>query len=1087
MKPVNISLSLLATLVVALFPAISKADQLVYQQTGADLAFTKYGLTGKGVVVAIIDRGIQWQNQDFINPDGTTRIKYMLDMSGQQGCSSSNPAPIEYTAAQINAALAGGPTIPERDALGHGTVSLGMTAGNGRSFAAGKYTGLAPQADLIVIRAIVEAVPAHDGQPAQAPFNGCLVDAFAWLDQKLTLLGEPAVAFLNSENTLGPHDGTSQLSGLIDHYFSNRPGRAFVLPSGDEGTLNDHASGSFGGGQNTVVNFTKSTTDDSQIGLWYSGIANANITVSFSDGTSVGPLGPVSAPFNNILTSTDGLVNIYQFFPGSEFYPDTSTSGDHFVYIDIQGHATTGTITISGVTPTDSGTFNVYADLNGTTQFTSKIAPGHLNDWATTKSATITGAYVLRTSWVDINNNNQFDTTDGALNALWLGSNDGPSRDGRIGISIVSPGHNTWASFATNSLWGGTAFRSIQVNDGGGFYGRGGATSGATPIATGAVALMLQMKPTLTSEQARNFLEQTATTDGFTGAVPNNQWGYGKLNILGALDLIASCNYTLNAGALSISAQGGSGTITVTAPAGCPWTVDGLPAGITLTTQGSGTGNGTVGFVVAANNGGSVTNTFSIGGTSFTIEQQAASIPGLNFIGSMPHLAAEENWTTAFTLVNKGSAAATARLSLFGDPSGPLTLPLAFPQLPSAPTPELASSLDRSLSANASLIVNTTGPQTPPVQVGSAQLSANGAVDGFAIFHLIPGAQEAVVPMETRNANSYLLAFDNTGGVVLGVAVANVSATAGNIPVIIRDDTGAQLTTGVLQMAGNAHTSFVVSIQYPVTAGKRGTIEFDTPSGGRISVLGIRTTPLGTSNTLTTIPALAGVGTNGGSIAHIATGNGWQTTFVLVNTGTTSAPAHLKFFADVTGSPLSLPVSFPQVGSTVTTVSSVDQTLAPGATLIVQSVAPASDPAPTTGSAQLTASGNVGGFVIFRYNPNGQEAVVPLESRTASAFILAFDNTSSTATGVAINSVSSQAVNIPVIVRDDAGNQIATDTLNVAANGHLAFTLVTDKYAATANIRGTIEFDTPAGGQIGALGIRIPVAHTFTTLPALAR
>ena len=56
----------------------------------------------------------------------------------------------------------------------------------------------------------------------------------------------------------------------------------------------------------------------------------------------------------------------------------------------------------------------------------------------------------------------------------------------------------------------------------------------------------------------------------------------------------------------------------------------------------------------------------------------------------------------------------------------------------------------------------------PPVLVGSAQLAATGAVDGFAIFHLIPGAQEAVVPMETRNANSYLLPFDNTGGVVLG-------------------------------------------------------------------------------------------------------------------------------------------------------------------------------------------------------------------------------------------------------------------------------------------------------------------------------
>ncbi len=80
-------------------------------------------------------------------------------------------------------------------------------------------------------------------------------------------------------------------------------------------------------------------------------------------------------------------------------------------------------------------------------------------------------------------------------------------------------------------------------------------------------------------------------------------------------------------------------------------------------------------------------------------------------------------------------------------------------------------------------------------------------------------------------------------------------------------------------------------------------------------------------------------------------------------------------------------------------------------------------------------------------------------------------------------------MNIPVIVRNSAGTQIATDTLTLAANGHYAFTLVTDKYPATANIRGTIEFDSPASAQIGALGIRIPAgaAHTYTTLPALGK
>ncbi len=459
----------------------------------------------------------------------------------------------------------------------------------------------------------------------------------------------------------------------------------------------------------------------------------------------------------------------------------------------------------------------------------------------------------------------------------------------------------------------------------------------------------------------------------------------------------------------------------------------------------------------------------------------------------MAHLAAEENWTTAFTLVNKSGAPATARLSLFGDTAdptgnGPLMLPLSFPQQGNAPGPLLAASFDQTLAANASLIVDSAGAQAPPVLVGSAQLAATGAVDGFAIFHQILTTQEAVVPLETRNASSYLLAFDNTGGLVLGVAVENVSAQNAVIPVIIRNDAGVVIGNpgANISVAGNGHFSFVLSDPvngFPVTANLRGTIEFDTPAGGRISVLGLRFTP--PNNALTTIPALANVGTGGGSFAHLASGgDGWQTTFVLVNTGTHSVPATLSFFNDQTGLPVALPLAFPQSGGgTTMSVPSYTTQLGAGATLVIVSSGAAQL---VTGSAQLSTTGHVSGFVIFRHN--GQEAVVPLENRNANAYVLAFDNTNGTATGIAVNAVSAQQVSVPVVVRDDTGAQIATDSITLAANGHYAFTLVTDRYPATANIRGTIEFDKPANAQIGALGIRIPnvPAHTYTTLPALA-
>ncbi len=405
-----------------------------------------------------------------------------------------------------------------------------------------------------------------------------------------------------------------------------------------------------------------------------------------------------------------------------------------------------------------------------------------------------------------------------------------------------------------------------------------------------------------------------------SGPAPNFEWSFSFGSGFEGTDLLANdlyvtayfvgpptnlCTYSLSSGGQAFPASGGALSITITTSASCPWTVGPLPTWLTPTNPTSGMGDGTVSFLVSPNSGGDLSSSFSIGGATFTAELQSSTTSGLSFIGSMAHLAAEENWTTAFTLVNKSAAAATARLSLYGDPAGTLTLPLAFPQQAAGSGPELAASLDRTLAANASLIIDSAGPQTPPVLIGSAQLAATGPVDGFAIFHQNVTTQEAVVPMETRNASSYLLAFDNTNGLVLGVALENVSAQNAVIPVIIRNDAGVVISNpgASVSLAGNGHTSFVLSdpaTGFPVTANIRGTIEFDTPAGGRISVLGLRFTP--PNNALTTIPALADVGTGGGSIAHLASGgDGWQTTFVLVNVGTSVTSATLSFFNDQTG------------------------------------------------------------------------------------------------------------------------------------------------------------------------------------------
>ena len=177
------------------------------------------------------------------------------------------------------------------------------------------------------------------------------------------------------------------------------------------------------------------------------------------------------------------------------------------------------------------------------------------------------------------------------------------------------------------------------------------------------------------------------------------------------------CVSTVSPGGQAFGPQGGSGSINITTSPGCAWGVFNVPNWIFITSAAAGTGNGIVSYQVFPNPGADLSATMTVTNVPFTIEEEG-TIAGLNFIGSMAHIAAQENWTTAFTLVNKSVTSAQARLSLFGDPSGALMIPVAFPQQPSAVVPLLASSLDRTLAPNASLIVDSAGPQTPPVQMG---------------------------------------------------------------------------------------------------------------------------------------------------------------------------------------------------------------------------------------------------------------------------------------------------------------------------------------------------------------------------------
>ncbi|MCU0371653.1 MAG: S8 family serine peptidase [Ignavibacteria bacterium] len=109
---------------------------------------------------------------------------------------------------------------------------------------------------------------------------------------------------------------------------------------------------------------------------------------------------------------------------------------------------------------------------------------------------------------------------DDKIGGLCYYSGRGYNISGKMGIDICAPGHSTFTSGVNNS------------------YMLFSGTSSAAPHVVGTAALMLQINPNLTHTQIRNILIHTATSDEFTGSLPNTNWGYGKLNPEGAINYV---------------------------------------------------------------------------------------------------------------------------------------------------------------------------------------------------------------------------------------------------------------------------------------------------------------------------------------------------------------------------------------------------------------------------------------------------------------------------------------------------------------------------------------------------------------------
>lgn len=171
------------------------------------------GLTGRGILVGIVDSGIDFFHPDFRTEDGSSRILSLWDQSIPGNPPEGYVIGTEYTKEEINKALAlgeiqGRRLVPSRDYTGHGTAVLGIAAGNGRASEEANR-GIAYESDLLVVKM-------KNADKNSFPRTTELMEGVDYLIRQSIRLGKPIVVNISFGNNYGSHKGDSLLETYLD-------------------------------------------------------------------------------------------------------------------------------------------------------------------------------------------------------------------------------------------------------------------------------------------------------------------------------------------------------------------------------------------------------------------------------------------------------------------------------------------------------------------------------------------------------------------------------------------------------------------------------------------------------------------------------------------------------------------------------------------------------------------------------------------------------------------------------------------------------------------------------------------------------
>ncbi len=462
------------------------------------------GLDGIGVLIGIIDSGVQINHRAFLDENGNTRFLFYWDQTKEGTPPEGYYMGREYTRDEMNDLLRteNADYFTSWDNSGHGTAVAGIAAGYSQGSGSGQsgYTGVAPGAGLIGVRL---------GSSSSYPRTSELMQGVNYCLECALGLNMPIVINLSFGNNYGDHRGT----GILEDYLNNAStiGRTcIVVGTGNEGASGLHAGGHLSG-KTSILLSVGSRQSALSIQLWKSFADEMVFSLKAPNGDVTDEIECTGGIYQYSLAGTEARILVgrptpYQLRQG--IYFELLPSESRYV-ADGVWEFILNPLSIS------SDRYDLWLpvseSLSGDTHFLTPDPEITLTVPSTAERLISVGSY---------------DSNTGIISTF---SGRGYTAAGAIKPDILAPGENILAPLASTST---------------NLYAEFTGTSFATPIVSGAAALLMQWgviwghDSNLYGQKIKAYLQAGARPLSSYNFYPNPHSGYGKICLYDSFRLL---------------------------------------------------------------------------------------------------------------------------------------------------------------------------------------------------------------------------------------------------------------------------------------------------------------------------------------------------------------------------------------------------------------------------------------------------------------------------------------------------------------------------------------------------------------------